>query len=377
MGVPVIDPEDPAGYDCNYATKASSCNCTCTCRGNGSSSSSSYSASSSYSSSTTYSGSNSNSTSSSGSNSNSSHCCDSSSCSSCSKRNNHPAASTLTLTFANKNSCGAASNYHYSETEILGTPLNAPPIARLTKDLVGNSKEFRIENNKRDLRIIGNGNRIRIGNNHGNLQIIGNSTRLKITNNTGSIRYTGNEGRICLGSDSAQQIVDYIGNNGKLTVVKAPEMLSEKNKIHKQKTPKEIETATVSSTEKKCAVSASDIANGTTTESTQTILPSHSTPKKTKVKSASFGGDYSAQWRKFNELFQKQDWRNFESTSMPNLRTEIGEKPEAGDGKKAEQQSKNGKSRKVNDKTCKIDKNINIVSTYGNICIKNAVNVSM
>ncbi|XP_053965391.1 uncharacterized protein LOC128867857 isoform X2 [Anastrepha ludens] len=359
MGVPVIDPEDPAGYDCNYATKASSCNCTCTCRGNGSSSSSSYSASSSYSSSTTYSGSNSNSTSSSGSNSNSSHCCDSSSCSSCSKRNNHPAASTLTLTFANKNSCGAASNYHYSETEILGTPLNAPPIARLTKDLVGNSKEFRIENNKRDLRIIGNGNRIRIGNNHG------------------SIRYTGNEGRICLGSDSAQQIVDYIGNNGKLTVVKAPEMLSEKNKIHKQKTPKEIETATVSSTEKKCAVSASDIANGTTTESTQTILPSHSTPKKTKVKSASFGGDYSAQWRKFNELFQKQDWRNFESTSMPNLRTEIGEKPEAGDGKKAEQQSKNGKSRKVNDKTCKIDKNINIVSTYGNICIKNAVNVSM
>ncbi|KAH8305886.1 hypothetical protein KR018_000793 [Drosophila ironensis] len=91
----------------------------------------------------------------------------------------------------------------------------------VSKDLVGNFKEYRIENNSRDLRIIGNGNRIRIVSNTGNLQIIGNATRLKIQSNCGALKYTGNDGRIYLGSDSPQQNVDYTGCNGLLKVVKS------------------------------------------------------------------------------------------------------------------------------------------------------------
>lgn len=90
-----------------------------------------------------------------------------------------------------------------------------------SRDLVGNCKEYRIENNCRDLRIIGNCNRVRIVNNSGSLQIIGNTTRLKIQQNSGNIKYTGNDGRIYLGSGSKQQIVDYIGCNGLLKVVKS------------------------------------------------------------------------------------------------------------------------------------------------------------
>ncbi|KAH8401311.1 hypothetical protein KR009_004469 [Drosophila setifemur] len=91
----------------------------------------------------------------------------------------------------------------------------------MSKDLVGNFKEYRIENNSRDLRIIGNGNRIRIVSNSGNLQIIGNATRCKIQSNSGTLKYTGNDGRIYLGSDSQQQGVDYTGCNGLLKVVKS------------------------------------------------------------------------------------------------------------------------------------------------------------
>lgn len=90
-----------------------------------------------------------------------------------------------------------------------------------SRDLVGNCKEYRIENNCRDLRIIGNCNRVRIVNNSGSLQIIGNTTRLKIQQNSGQIKYTGNDGRIYLGSDSQQQSVDYTGCNGLLKVVKS------------------------------------------------------------------------------------------------------------------------------------------------------------
>ncbi|XP_052843195.1 uncharacterized protein LOC128256708 [Drosophila gunungcola] len=90
-----------------------------------------------------------------------------------------------------------------------------------SKDLVGNCKEYRIENNSRDLRIIGNGNRIRIVNNSGSLQVIGNATRLKIQSNSGSLKYTGNDGKIYLGSNSTQQVVDYTGCNGLLKVVKS------------------------------------------------------------------------------------------------------------------------------------------------------------
>uniref|UniRef100_A0A0K8WHB9 Uncharacterized protein n=1 Tax=Bactrocera latifrons TaxID=174628 RepID=A0A0K8WHB9_BACLA len=352
MGIPVNNPEDPAGYDSNYANSktSSACKCSCSC-------------------------SNSNCNSSSNDNSSDSGNCNSSKSSSCKHTGctNKAGATTLTLTFANNSSCGATNNYQYSKTETLDAPLIATSITRHTRDLVGNSKEYRIESNKSDLRIIGNGNRIRIGCNQGNLQIIGNNTRLKITNNTGCIRYTGNEGRICLGSDSTQQIVDYIGNNGKLKVVKAAELLSEKIKSHKQKSQKNVETSATTNTTSsvvKCATSAKvkvDEATGTISAAS----PSHSTPKKVKVKSASFGGDYSAQWRQFNELFEQHDWRNFDFASMPNLKCEHPV------GKEAEQSNNNSRSSKANTKSCKIDNNINIVSTYGNICIKNAVNVSM
>lgn len=360
MGIPVNDPEDPAGYDCKYASNkmATPCKCSCSC-------SNSQSASS-------------NSSCSSGSNCNSSN---SGSCKHIGSSNN-AGATTLTLTFANNSSCGAANNYQYGKTETFDVPLTATAITRRrTRDLVGNSKEYRIESNKCDLRIIGNGNRIRIGCNQGNLQIIGNNTRLKITNNTGGIRYTGNEGRICLGSDSTQQIVDYIGNNGKLKVVKAAELLSEKIKGHKQNIPKNIETTSTTTTtpnvEQLCAASAKINVAGTITTANATF-PTHSTPKKVKVKSASFAGEYSAQWRKFNELFAQHDWRNFDCASMPNLKCENVEKTNAADvGKKPERSNIKSRSSKMHTKSCKIDSNIDIVSTYGNICIKNAVNVSM
>lgn len=97
-----------------------------------------------------------------------------------------------------------------------------------SKDLVGNHKEYRIENNTRDLRIIGNGNRIRIVNNSGSLQIIGNATRLKIQSNSGALKYTGNDGRIYLGSESPQQAVDYTGCNGLLKVVRSLDLSGNK-----------------------------------------------------------------------------------------------------------------------------------------------------
>ncbi|KAH8355271.1 hypothetical protein KR093_009999 [Drosophila rubida] len=108
-----------------------------------------------------------------------------------------------------------------------------------SRDLVGNCKEYRIENNSRDLRIIGNGNRVRIVSNSGNLQIIGNTTRLKIQQNSGHIKYTGNDGRIYLGSESQQQNVDYIGCNGLLKIVKSLQLHGNKSskRTRPQKAP--------------------------------------------------------------------------------------------------------------------------------------------
>ncbi|EDV55485.1 uncharacterized protein LOC6548202 [Drosophila erecta] len=113
-----------------------------------------------------------------------------------------------------------------------GKRCTTPPEATIyaSRDLVGNCKEYRIENNSRDLRIIGNGNRIRIVNNSGRLQIIGNSTKLKIQINSGSLKYTGNDGRIYLGSGSTQQVVDYTGCNGLLKVVKSLDLSGDARK---------------------------------------------------------------------------------------------------------------------------------------------------
>ncbi|CAD7012135.1 unnamed protein product [Ceratitis capitata] len=340
MGIAVNDPEDPAGYDCAYESskeqKARTCNCACSCDSRNASSSSSSSTANSSSSSTT-----------------------SSSC--CSNNNNSHSnckhiGNTLTLTFANNNSYGPACSYQHSKTEMLSTPSTSTPITRPTRDLIGNSKEYRIESNKSDLRIIGNGNRIRIGCNQGNLQIIGNNTRLKITNNTGGIRYTGNEGRICLGSDSTQQIIDYIGNNGKLKVT---EMTANTEKTYCDASAK-VNIIVDSGVTATAAVTAT--ANST-------AFPSYSTPKKVKVKSASYGGDYSAQWRQFSELFEKHGWRNFASASMPNLKSEKVAKNNIGDGKKAEQSTKHSKSSRINAKSCKIDSNINIEGHGYNIIV--------
>ncbi|KAL7738436.1 hypothetical protein ACLKA6_006747 [Drosophila palustris] len=121
------------------------------------------------------------------------------------------------------------------------TTTEATNTTYVSRDLVGNCKEYRIENNCRDLRIIGNGNRVRIVNNTGNLQIIGNTTRLKIQHNSGHLKYMGNDGRIYLGSQSQQQNVDYIGCNGLLKVVKSLDLHSNKSSRHNrpQKTQKD------------------------------------------------------------------------------------------------------------------------------------------
>lgn len=125
--------------------------------------------------------------------------------------------------------CSACQTSHKNKTSNAKRSTTEPSNVHYgSKDLVGNCKEYRIENNSRDLRIIGNGNRVRIVNNTGSLQIIGNSTRLKIQQNSGHIKYTGNDGRIYLGCDSKQQNVDYIGCNGLLKVVKSLQLQGSK-----------------------------------------------------------------------------------------------------------------------------------------------------
>ncbi|XP_023302639.2 putative uncharacterized protein DDB_G0282499 [Lucilia cuprina] len=88
----------------------------------------------------------------------------------------------------------------------------------ILREIIGNCKEVRIEDNVHNLRIVGNNNRIRISYNVGDITVIGNNTRLKIKINHGLIKYTGNDGRICLGKDSTEQLVDYSGCNGVLKV---------------------------------------------------------------------------------------------------------------------------------------------------------------
>ncbi|XP_067627969.1 putative uncharacterized protein DDB_G0282133 [Eurosta solidaginis] len=396
MGIRVLDGEDPAAYNCTYAqhnknNSTLTCHCMCS-RIN----SRDCNSSSGRSESSPMSDCSSNNTNSNINTTNVTCTCNTNTTNCCNCCCHKPTPPTLTLIFANNNSSSSteANKYHYCKTEMLQTPHSdaaAQILTHSTKDLVGNSKEYRIENNKFDLRIIGNSNRIRIGCNQGNLQIIGNCTRLKITNNTGKIRYTGNEGRICLGSDSIQQAVDYIGNNGKLKVVKAAELLNEKYKNHKQKIPKEESVATTTHTstmsangaEQKYATSAKITTNGisTTIHTEQSAFSStYSTPKKLKVKSASFAGVYCAKWQQFNELFKRHDWRDFGSgASMPNLKNndEYDLKCGFGFGEKSEQNTKHGNGNKKSNKFCRTDNSINIANTYGNICIKNAVNVSI
>lgn len=178
--------------------------------------------------------------------------------------------------------------------------------SNLYKDIVGNCKEVRIEENSYNLRIIGNNNRIRITLNMGDLIVIGNNTRLKIKTNHGDIKYTGNDGRISLGNDSKQQLVNYIGCNGILKVVNSMNLI-------KQKCTNKNATTT---SENKC-INKQFIGNNTKT--TNTLNYKNINNNKSKEKSHSYGGSTNSnsdhnKWQQFNNLFNNKK-------SMPNLAT--------------------------------------------------------
>lgn len=105
-----------------------------------------------------------------------------------------------------------------SATETTTSSLNNTHKSGIQREIIGNCKEVRIEDNIHNLRIVGNNNRIRINLNVGDITIVGNNTRLKIKINHGLIKYTGNNGRISLGKESSEQLVDYSGCNGVLKV---------------------------------------------------------------------------------------------------------------------------------------------------------------
>lgn len=109
-----------------------------------------------------------------------------------------------------------------------GLPPTPPPFEDASKDrlvFIRNSKEFRMEKNRKHLRIIGNGNRVFIATNSGHLEVIGNSTSVWITRNAGTIHFTGNHGRIYLGNQSDVRVADYIGTDGRVTVLEESEVL--------------------------------------------------------------------------------------------------------------------------------------------------------
>lgn len=106
-----------------------------------------------------------------------------------------------------------------------------------TKDhlvFVRNSKEFRMEKNKKHLRIIGNGNRVLITDNSGHLVVIGNSTSIWITRNAGTIHFTGNHGRIYLGNRSDVRVADYVGTDGRVTVLEESEIIKRASQTKKK-----------------------------------------------------------------------------------------------------------------------------------------------
>lgn len=95
---------------------------------------------------------------------------------------------------------------------------------------IRNSKEFRMEKNKKHLRIIGNGNRVFITANLGHLEVIGNGTSIWITRNAGTIHFTGNNGRIYLGDQSDVRVADYIGTDGRVTVLEESAIIKRASK---------------------------------------------------------------------------------------------------------------------------------------------------
>lgn len=190
------------------------------------------------------------------------------------------------------------------------------PKTGIYKDIVGNCKEVRIEENSCNLRIIGNNNRIRINLNMGDLIVIGNNTRLKIKTNNGNINYTGNDGRISLGIVSKQQLVDYIGCNGILKIVNSMKTNKEKcDKVNDEANDAANNKNSKAKVEKKF-INKQFIGNNTKTTTTNVNVNKQN---KTKEKSHSYGGstatttDYN-NWHQFSNLFK-------DKKSMPNLTT--------------------------------------------------------
>ncbi|XP_037940997.1 myb-like protein I [Teleopsis dalmanni] len=287
----------------------------------------------------------------------------------------------------NKTAKPKMGSFYETKTEILNnattTTTTTTPLVnflRPSKDLVGNCKEFRIENNKCDLRVIGNGNRLRIGNNEGSIQVIGNSTRLKINNNSGYIKYTGNDGRVTLGSESAQQTVDYIGCNGILKIINAMQLSTvQRNKCKKAKTSRD-------TTHGACGM-------------TETVIESNAASFKLRGKSASYGGaesncklnnnspatDNATQWQQFNNVFTKT-FKN-KNLSLPNLKENNFNKNWCNcNGSKSQKNcnisndnknnSKNN-SNKIRSNNINVSSNINVINNVGNIVIRNSVNVNI
>lgn len=94
------------------------------------------------------------------------------------------------------------------------------------REFVRNKKSFRMEKNKKHLRIIGDGNRVVITSNTGQVHIIGDGTSVWIVRNTGSVHFTGNHGRIFFGDQSEHLLVDcYVGSDGRVTVLKDSDMM--------------------------------------------------------------------------------------------------------------------------------------------------------
>uniref|UniRef100_A0A1I8NLA1 Uncharacterized protein n=1 Tax=Stomoxys calcitrans TaxID=35570 RepID=A0A1I8NLA1_STOCA len=242
-------------------------------------------------------------------------------------------------------------------------------------DIVDNCKEVTLESNTSNLRIIGNNNRIYITHNLGNLIIIGNNTRLKVQNNHGQIKYTGNDGRISLGSESTQQMVDYIGCNGTLKIVNAMKfskgkkctaqstVLTKKNKTPACRKYGETTAAATKKTSFCCCCKKHgserkfvEIPEMKSTSNTKASSANRN--PKSKEKSHSYGGPscHSEQthWETFSMLF-----KNMSKNSMPNLNS-MGSHTEEVEG--AAYCSKPNSAK-------------NIVQTIENIVISNASNI--
>lgn len=90
---------------------------------------------------------------------------------------------------------------------------------------IRNHKSFRMEKNKKHLRIIGDGNRVTITWNTGHVDIVGNSASVWIARNSGSVHVTGDHGRVFLGEKSEARVVDYVGCDGRVTVLEDGDMM--------------------------------------------------------------------------------------------------------------------------------------------------------